>query len=263
MDSLAETLVPTLAASLDAVEEHQQLLISRLRALYAQLAQGDGHNDELLHTLTYYISQASYVQRRMLLIHARTNDLKRRSERLREHRAKQDRQVAEWTARERQRMVPSAVAASIQGLPLSRSQSAAGSLNNTESHEGSSVSLPSSPVPKSVSRFSTPQPMPKSSLKNSLSPEAQETRVSRSYSGIQAVDMIGKRLQGLGIQALGASMGFSSASSLAVDNAKSDPSTPQPELSAPSPPHTDAPTIPQMATIKRTGKRKVRVPKIE
>ncbi|KAJ1647517.1 hypothetical protein J3B02_004339 [Coemansia erecta] len=256
-----------LVASLDALEEHQQLLISRLQAIYVQLEKGDGYNDELLPTLTYYINQASYIQRRMLLIHARANDLKRRSERLREHREKQDRQVAEWMAREQQKMVPAAVPAGSDSSESLCSRSVAGSLRNMDSHEGSSVSLPSSPVPKSVSRFGTPQPMQKSSsLRSPLGPEPQGNAISRSFSGIQAVDIIGKRLQGLGIQALGSSIGFTSTNPSDITT-RPGSSTPQPESnSLPSQPiavDVPVPAAPTVATIKRTGKRKVRVPKIE
>ncbi|KAJ2506723.1 hypothetical protein IWW47_001446, partial [Coemansia sp. RSA 2052] len=112
MSAPLASVVPAVAESLDALEAHQQTLLEQLRAIHTQLslgAKGEG-DDELLPTLTFYINQAGHVQRKMMLIHGRVSDMKRRAERLRAHRAKQDRKVAEWMAQERARQVPAAQA---------------------------------------------------------------------------------------------------------------------------------------------------------
>ncbi|KAJ1725718.1 hypothetical protein LPJ53_000197 [Coemansia erecta] len=271
MDPLTESLVPTLAASLSALEEHQQALIERLRTIYTELAKGDGFDEELLSTLTYYTNQASKIQRRMMLIYARASDLKRRSERLREHRATQDKQTAEWMAEERSRQVPQAVPAYSNSLP-SRSQTpsisgatgdAASDIAQTAAGSSriESLSLPSSPVPKSVSRFSTPQTIPKSSLQRSVNIE-YDNAAPHSYSGVSAIDAVGRRLRGLGIQAFGSSTDLSLPTDEHASLA-SRSSTPQPESSAAASSYPEPSLIPQLTTIKRSGKRKVRIPKIE
>ncbi|KAJ2802825.1 hypothetical protein H4S07_004603, partial [Coemansia furcata] len=90
MSAPPTSLVPALVESLEALEAHQQMLLSGLRAIHAQLSQGDEAEDELIPTLTFYISQANLVQRKMMLIQARVSDMKRRADRLKAHRAKQD-----------------------------------------------------------------------------------------------------------------------------------------------------------------------------
>ncbi|KAJ2741455.1 hypothetical protein GGI20_005178 [Coemansia sp. BCRC 34301] len=110
MSAPLASVVPAVAESLDALEAHQQILLGQLRAIHTRLSLGAEDEDELLPTLTYYINQASYVQRKIMLIHGRVSDMKRRAERLKAHRAKQDQSVAEWMAQERARQVPVAQA---------------------------------------------------------------------------------------------------------------------------------------------------------
>ncbi|KAJ2333711.1 hypothetical protein GGI00_002193 [Coemansia sp. RSA 2681] len=123
MSAPLASVVPAVAESLDALEAHQQTLLEQLRAIHTQLSLGakGEDDDELLPTLTFYINQAGHVQRKMMLIHGRVSDMKRRAERLRAHRAKQDRKVAEWMAQERARQVPAAQAspALMQGRAFS------------------------------------------------------------------------------------------------------------------------------------------------
>ncbi|KAJ2771211.1 hypothetical protein IWQ57_002311 [Coemansia nantahalensis] len=112
------TAAAALTAVLAELGAQQQTLVARLQALRAELASGgaacDGDDEELLATLTHYVSQASLIRRRMVLLQGRVGDLKRRSLRLGEHRAQQSRQVAEWVSQERGRVVPMApVAASL------------------------------------------------------------------------------------------------------------------------------------------------------
>ncbi|KAJ2379431.1 hypothetical protein GGI05_006602 [Coemansia sp. RSA 2603] len=190
----------------------------------------------------------------MMLIYARVGDLKRRSERLREHRATQDKQLADWMAEERSRQIP-------QALPAYDNTATILNQTSADSSRTESVSLPSSPVPKSVSRFSTPQPIPNSSLQRSLKLEPDNT-APHSYSGVSAIDAVGRRLRGLGIQAFGSATDLSLPADENTGTA-SRSSTPQPEGTAAASSYPEPPLIPQLTTIKRTGKRKVRIPKIE
>ncbi|KAJ1942170.1 hypothetical protein EC988_006566, partial [Linderina pennispora] len=108
-------LIPALASTLSGLEQYQQELIKRLHSLKLQIQNGDTSED-LVSTLTFYIHQAGHLQRRMMLIHGRVQDLKRRSDRLRLHRAKQDQQVADWRDQEKMRSVPAAANASEAAL---------------------------------------------------------------------------------------------------------------------------------------------------
>ncbi|KAJ2492227.1 hypothetical protein GGI11_009091, partial [Coemansia sp. RSA 2049] len=111
-DTASGALVPALAAALALLETQQQQIITRLRHIRTQLSQEDkGEQEELLTTLTHYINQANGTQRRMVLIHGRMKDLKRRSERLREHHAKHNQDMANWMKQEQTRKVPEAVVA--------------------------------------------------------------------------------------------------------------------------------------------------------
>ncbi|KAJ2162065.1 hypothetical protein GGF46_000940 [Coemansia sp. RSA 552] len=109
----ATPAVSALMALLGDLEAQQQALVSRLQCIHEQLASGASEIDdeELATTLTYYIGQASHIKRRMVLVRGRVGDLKRRSDRLREHRASQNQQVAEWAHQERSRVVPAAAVA--------------------------------------------------------------------------------------------------------------------------------------------------------
>ncbi|KAJ1928030.1 hypothetical protein FBU59_007163, partial [Linderina macrospora] len=102
MSEGSAALIPALASTLSGLEQYQQELIRRLRSLKHQIQSGDTSED-LVSTLTFYIHQAGHLQRRMMLIHGRVQDLKRRSDRLKLHRAKQDQQVADWLNQEKTR----------------------------------------------------------------------------------------------------------------------------------------------------------------
>ncbi|KAJ2897527.1 hypothetical protein IWW38_001690 [Coemansia aciculifera] len=190
MSAPLASVVPAVAESLDALEAHQYILIERLKAIRTQLSLGEEAEDELLPTLTFYINQASYVQRKMMLIHGRVGDMKRRADRLKAHRAKQDEAVAEWMAQERALQVPAARASPA----LAQAESASGRGGDDE------LELPS----------------PSSSLVSKV---------------------------GLGIENQSAELANSRPASVAATD-------------------SDAASVP-VATIKRKGKRRVRMTTIE
>ncbi|KAJ2083847.1 hypothetical protein H4R24_000499 [Coemansia sp. RSA 988] len=265
--------VAALTAALTELEAQQRGLIMRLRHIYTQLSSEDNSTpeDELLPTLTYYINQASYIQRRMVLIHGRVGDLKRRSERLKEHRAKQSKEVAEWMRQERTRVVP---AASINTNTVTASEPA--EVETTEKLPFAAVAIPlrsrmtdatsppqqlarSMPVspllsgkdlhrPQSV--LSSPSPLRVSTHATSI-PAPTASDVERTTSGQHLY-----KAQHPDSPAI--SIGSRAATPLPAPNspALSTTSTLDSSLVA------HGPTAP-IAIVKRKGKRRVRVPKIE
>ncbi|KAJ2013045.1 hypothetical protein H4218_002538 [Coemansia sp. IMI 209128] len=242
------SLVPVLAESLDALESHQRVLIERLKAVHARLLQGDEPEDELVPTLTFYINQAGLVQRKMVLLQARVGDMKRRADRLKAHRAKQDQMVAEWMAQERQRQVPEA-----QASPALAQVRALGSMSRHDT-----ASLPPSPMPDS-SEQGGPQSMP---VVRSL-PEGLAGEYAEDEPGIAVLELpasvssalSGQGSSGLGIESLPRSSTPQSAAPAAIAAAagagvdSSHASSPDSAMA--------------VTTIKRKGKRRVRVPTIE
>ncbi|KAJ2823125.1 hypothetical protein IWW50_003915 [Coemansia erecta] len=226
MDSAPGAAVTALAAVLAELEDQQHVLLGRLRHAREELAKG-GPSDELLATLSYYVNQAKHIQRRMALVRGRCGDLRRRADRLREHRAEQSQQVAEWTRQERVRVVPEALYSS--------------SSNNRALMDAQPASQPASPqlecgAEKGVLSFLSP------------------LRISTSLGGWASESEADRRV-GQG----------SPASSV-----RSRAATPQPAVPG-SPALSTASTLDStmvvgsvpIATVKRKGKRRVRVPKIE
>ncbi|KAJ1965139.1 hypothetical protein GGI12_000984 [Dipsacomyces acuminosporus] len=220
-------MVSALAASLSALEVHQQALVSKLEAIHAQLVQGE-QDDDLLPTLTYYINQARFVQRRMMLIHSRVRDLKRRSDRLKEHRAKQDKQVADWAEQERSRIVPAAaVAAAAPAAPAAAPSPVPGVNRKAKSSNDDDA--------PGVAILDLPP--------NLLGVPVPDTPKSTSQPAAAASSDVDRptKLQ---------------------PSAGANPSTPESNsaraANAPSPPG-----VAQIASIKRKGKRRVRVPTID
>ncbi|KAJ1933406.1 hypothetical protein GGF37_006741 [Kickxella alabastrina] len=234
-----------LAASLTALSEHQNQLITGLQTIHAQLSQDDHPTAELLPTLTAYITQASTLQRKMMLIHARSKDLRRRAERLKQHRAAQDMQVAEWMMRERAREVPEA-----------RSEMSGGSLSSPVQRCRSvppAAVLSASPVALSLSLSGG---MADGDEHDGLhGPEGMPVLLGEDGS----VEDVDRRLRGLGIQS-------NTVVELPLVTGGSSPGQPTPRIDAVIPTAASSPNPPvvaQMVTIKRKGKRRVRVPTIE
>ncbi|KAJ2489550.1 hypothetical protein IWW37_003896 [Coemansia sp. RSA 2050] len=250
------SLVPVLAESLDALESHQRMLIERLKAIHTRLLQGDEPEDELVPTLTFYISQAGLVQRKMVLLRARVGDMKRRADRLKAHRAKQDQMVAEWMAQERQRQVPAA-----QASPALAQLRALGSMSRHDT-----ASLPPSPMPDS-SEQDGPRSMP---AMRSL-PEGLASRCTDDDDDDDGLGIAVLELPALMPSALTASSMDRGSSGLGIETI---PRSLTPRSAAPAGVATAAAAVDSshasspdsalaVTTIKRKGKRRVRVPTIE
>ncbi|KAI9499777.1 hypothetical protein GGI25_005105 [Coemansia spiralis] len=234
----SSALVPALAASLVTLEAQQEKLIAQLRDIHSRLSQGNGNEDELVPTLTYYINQANSIQRRMMLIHGRVSDLKRRLERLKEHRAKQGQQVAEWMAQEQSKQIPEAVVALAPKSNMLFSPSV-----NAEQSQGMSSSLPASPFLDKVKATMT------RSARSSPPPACE----SGSLANAGAAGEPGSSSNGsdpLGISSNGLSIPIKSAS-------------PTPSIASTMDSVARPKEPVQIATVKRKGKRRVRVPTIE
>ncbi|KAJ2804476.1 hypothetical protein H4R20_002492 [Coemansia guatemalensis] len=266
--------VAALTAALTELETQQRGLIMRLRHIYTQLSSEDNSTpeDELLPTLTYYINQASYIQRRMVLIHGRVGDLKRRSERLKEHRAKQSKEVAEWIQQERARVVP---AASVTSSAVAASEPA--ELETMEQFPTAAVAVPlrsrmtddTSPPQQQLARSMPISPLlsgkdlhrPQSVL-SSPSP----LRVSTNAASIQALTSTGAERTTGGQHLYTTQNAGSPATSIGSRAGTPLPAPNSPALSTTStldsPLVAHRPTTP-IAMVKRKGKRRVRVPKIE
>ncbi|KAJ2395429.1 hypothetical protein GGI23_004304 [Coemansia sp. RSA 2559] len=255
-------LVPALAASLSLLEAQQQQIIARLRVIYTQLSGGDkgrhGGEEELLTTLTHYINQANAIQRRMMLIHSRMGDLKRRSERLREHHSKQHQEMTSWMEQEQSRQVPEAAIALAPKNKMMLSPSIAAEQNRQGIQSSVSSSLPalpfldrfklagttrsarsSPPPPQSAGLFDT-------ALERATSVEGRNRSNSNNSSG--ATDPLG------------------------ISNVPATPMLSQVQVQSSSPTPSKASTVDSVArpsdsvpiaTVKRKGKRRVRVPTIE
>ncbi|KAJ2389868.1 hypothetical protein H4S02_002157 [Coemansia sp. RSA 2611] len=239
MDSAPGAAVTALAAVLGDLEDQQQALVSRLQHLHGQLA-GGYVSDELLASLTYYVNQAQYLQRRMTLIHGRVGDLKRRADRLREHRAAQSQQVAEWMRQEQSRVVPAAAIATTALSPSQSSDDAAPML------PAQPTSLPASPVvgreePESV----------RQSVLSFFSP----LRISSSLGGGWSRESEADHGQAAALRSESPAQSLRSNASQPAAAAPGSPA-----LSTAS--TLDSAAVP-IATVKRKGKRRVRVPKIE
>ncbi|PIA16900.1 hypothetical protein COEREDRAFT_8047 [Coemansia reversa NRRL 1564] len=265
--------VATLTATLTELETQQRSLITRLRHIYTQLSSEDNSKpeEELLTTLTYYINQASYIQRRMILIHGRVGDLKRRSERLKEHRAKQSKQVAEWMKQERERLVPAAFITS-SAVDTSESPESA----TTEKLSTATVAVPlSSRVTDArlpSQQFARSMPVtPLLSGKDLHRPQSvlsspSPLRVSTHATSIPAIASDDVELTTSQQHFYTAQHPGSPATSVG-----SRAATPLPAPSSPTPSTTstlDSALVAHgssapIAMVKRKGKRRVRLPKIE
>ncbi|KAJ1909967.1 hypothetical protein GGI03_003351 [Coemansia sp. RSA 2337] len=260
MSAPPASLVPALAESLDALESHQQILLGGLRAIHTRLSQGDGVEDELLPTLTFYINQANLVQRKMMLIQARVSDMKRRADRLKAHRAKQDQMVAEWMAQERARPVPAA-----QASPALAQVRALGPMSRHDS-----TSLPPSPMPDSGEQVGSRSVPVLRSLPESLAGRRAESEgiepgiavleLPPSVSAVLTTGSVDRGSSGLGIE---------SPSRRLATSVISRPVTPvaiatTAAVAGMDPSNTSsADSVLAVTTIKRKGKRRVRVPTIE
>lgn len=116
-----QSTIPTvsvLTQTLDALETQQHGILQKLKDTHEKLStSADEPTDEMLDTLRHYINQAGNSRRRMVQIQERVSDLKRRADRLQQHKAKQDKQMAEWMAQERTQHVPIAVLSSSNSSP--------------------------------------------------------------------------------------------------------------------------------------------------
>ncbi|KAJ2657137.1 hypothetical protein IWW48_004678 [Coemansia sp. RSA 1200] len=248
-DTASGALVPALAAALALLETQQQQIITRLRHIHTQLSQeGKGEQEELLTTLTHYINQANGTQRRMVLIHRRMKDLKRRSERLREHHAKHNQDMANWMKQEQTRKVPEAVVALAPKSQMIFGPSVAAE----KSGQGMSSSLPASLVLDKVrmsapprSACSSPPPSQPAVLPNGL--------LERSGSSVDGNKDDSSNLTGTSVPM--------PAHSLQPQSGR--PSSPSPSVAS----TVDSVVRPSdsmpIAMVKRKGKRRVRVPTIE
>ncbi|KAJ2060850.1 hypothetical protein GGI17_003468 [Coemansia sp. S146] len=262
MSAPPASLVPALAESLDTLESHQQILLTGLKAVHAQLSQGDEVEDELLPTLTFYINQANLVQRKMMLIQARVSDMKRRADRLKAHRAKQDQMVAEWMAQERARPVPAAQASSalaqVRALgPVSR-------------HD--STSLPPSPMPDSGEQVGSRSVPVLRSLPEGLAGRRAESEgiepgiavleLPASVSAVLTASSVDRVSSGLGIESpphrLATSVTSRPTTPVAIAATAAATAADMDSRNASSPD-----SVLTVTTIKRKGKRRVRVPTIE
>ncbi|KAJ2087478.1 hypothetical protein IW138_004938 [Coemansia sp. RSA 986] len=252
-NSASSALAPALSASLSLLEIQQQQIIARLRAIYTQLSQGDKcEQGELLPTLTYYINQANSIQRRMMLIHSRMGDLKRRSERLRAHHAKQNQDMTHWVEQEQSRQVPEAIVALVPKNQMMFSPSIAAEQNE----QGiSSSSLPVSPFVDRIkvaattrSARSSPPPLHSASLFD---------------ASLERTGSLGGRDR--------SNSSSSSTNPLKIVNAAT-PASLQAQVRSSSPTPSVASTVDSIARpsdsvpiamVKRKGKRRVRVPTIE
>ncbi|KAJ1801400.1 hypothetical protein LPJ59_000327 [Coemansia sp. RSA 2399] len=258
-NSATNALVPALAASLSLLEAQQQQIIARLRVIYTQLSAGDkcgqDGEEELLTTLTYYINQANAIQRRMMLIHGRMGDLKRRSERLREHHSKQHREMTSWMEQEQSRQVPEAAVALAPKSKMMFSPSITAEQNK---HGMQSSSLPVSPFLDrfklaATTRSARSSPPPSQSaglfdaaLERTTSVEGRNRSNSNSSSTINPLRLVNVP-----------------ATPPMLSQAQVRSSSPTPSIAS----TVDSAARPSdsvpIATVKRKGKRRVRVPTIE
>ncbi|KAJ2450702.1 hypothetical protein EV183_004108 [Coemansia sp. RSA 2336] len=240
MNSTPGTAITALCALLAGLEGQQAALISRLQLLRKQLV-AEADAEELLATFSSYVDQANHLQRRMVLIHSRVGDLKRRAERLKQHRATQSQEFAQKMRQERMREVPTAPVVQqspkpVDIVPLQRQQTA---------------SLPASPAAeRDASIFSSGR----QSVMSLLSP----LRISSSLGGTQSTSGSLNDADGPAQMQRPASPARSMSRSSTPQAARSG--SPAPSMNSVSEfPSTSTP----IATIKRKGKRRVRVPKIE
>ncbi|KAJ2762263.1 hypothetical protein H4S06_000755 [Coemansia sp. BCRC 34490] len=237
-DTASGALVPALAAALALLETQQQQIITRLRHIHTQLSQEDkGEQEELLTTLTHYINQANGTQRRMVLIHGRMKDLKRRSKRLREHHAKHNQDMANWMKQEQTRKVPEAVVALAP-----KSQMVFGPRVAAEqSGQGMSSSLPASLFLDRV-RMSAP---PRSACS---SPPPSQPAILPDGNKDDSPNLAGTSMP---------------APTHSLQPQSGRPSSPSPSVAS----TVDSVVRPSdsmaIVTVKRKGKRRVRVPTIE
>ncbi|KAJ2863871.1 hypothetical protein GGH94_003321 [Coemansia aciculifera] len=259
MSAPPASLVPALAESLDALESHQQILLGGLKAIHAQLSQGDEVEDELLPTLTFYISQANLVQRKMMLIQARVSDMKRRADRLKAHRAKQDQMVAEWMAQERARPVPAA-----QASPALAQVRALGPVSRYDS-----TSLPPSPMPDSGEQVGSRSVPVLRSLPEGLAGRRAESEGIEP--GIAVLELPASVSAVLTASSVSSGLGIESPPRRLATSVTSRPATPVAIAAAAAatvadmdPRNASSPdSVLTVTTIKRKGKRRVRVPTIE
>ncbi|KAJ2557694.1 hypothetical protein EV175_001191 [Coemansia sp. RSA 1933] len=256
MSTLASNaLVPALAASLSLLEAQQQQIIARLRVIQTSLSEGDkcGQNEELLPTLTYYVNQANSIQRRMMLIHSRMGDLKRRSERLRSHHSKQNQEMTSWMEQEQSRSVPEAVVA----LAAPKAQMLfSPSIAAEQKEQGMSSSLPASPF---LDRFKVAATT--RSARSSPPPQSDPAGLLFDASPEYATSSANSR-----------SRTNSTSNPLRLVNVATSPVHSQEHVRSSSPTPSIASTVDSVARpsgsvpiamVKRKGKRRVRVPTIE
>ncbi|KAI9477586.1 hypothetical protein LPJ78_000039 [Coemansia sp. RSA 989] len=240
MNRTAGTAITALSALLAEIEGQQLALISRLQLLRKQLAT-EANTEELLTTLSNYVNQANHLQRRMELIHSRVGDLKRRAERLKQHRATQSQEFAQKMRQERMRDVPTAPVVQhspkpVDIVPLQRQQTA---------------SLPTSPAAeRDASIFDSGR----QSVMSLLSP----LRISSSLGGAQSTSGSLNDADG----SVQTQRPVSPAHSLSRSSTPQAARPASPAPSANSALEFTSASSP-IATVKRKGKRRVRVPKIE
>ncbi|KAJ2661629.1 hypothetical protein GGH99_006935 [Coemansia sp. RSA 1285] len=173
----------------------------------------------------------------MVLIHGRMKDLKRRSERLREHHAKHNQDMANWMKQEQTRKVPEAVVALAP-----KSQMVFGPRVAAEqSGQGMSSSLPASLFLDMV-RMSAP---PRSACS---SPPPSQTAVLPDGNKGDSPNLAGTSVP---------------APTHLLQPQPGRPSSPSPSVAS----TVDSVVRPSdsmsIVTVKRKGKRRVRVPTIE
>ncbi|KAJ2851129.1 hypothetical protein IWW36_001380 [Coemansia brasiliensis] len=245
MNRAPGTAISALSALLAELESQQKALICRLQLIHKQLT-AETATEELLKTLAQYINQANHLQRRMMLIHSRVGDLKRRAERLKQHRATQSQEFAQMMQQERMRVVPTASVVQQSPKPVDILPS---------QHRQQTASLPASPLAeKDTSIFDSGR----QSVMSLLSP----LRISSSLGGTQSIEGSGSSNDTDGLSQ--AQRPASPARSML--SRPSTPLTVRPASPAPSTSsalQSTTTTNTPIATVKRKGKRRVRVPKIE
>ncbi|KAJ2484995.1 hypothetical protein EV174_002025 [Coemansia sp. RSA 2320] len=177
----------------------------------------------------------------MTLIYARVGDMKRRSHRLKDHRAKQDQRIAEWMDQERTRLVPAASAS----LALAQSLVPGSTAIRQDTASVPPLSLSAS----GVDDVATPRSVP--SLRRM--PSALASRygdLADDGPGIAVLELPAS------VPSVALAMGE------AVDRSSSSPGTHEVQDAAPPPAARMSDAVHPVA-IKRKGKRRVRMPTIE